>query len=79
MKKRDQQVGRPTGNGEARHAQHSWSSFGRHPAWPAIVADGDVGEDALGDRDLLVADAAPRAQLSTFTVIEVLPTLMISA
>src|SRR3989442_14267112 len=39
------------------------STFGRYRAGPAILADGHIGENALGDRDLLLAGAAPHPAL----------------
>ncbi len=35
------------------------STFGRHRAWLAVGADGDIGEDAFGHLDLLLAGATP--------------------
>jgi len=55
------------------------STFGRYRAGPAILADGHIGENALGDRAICSSPVPRPTQLSTFTVIEVVPTLMISA
>src|SRR5262249_20779693 len=39
------------------------STFRRHRARAAILVDGDIGENALGDRDLLLSNAAPHPTL----------------
>src|SRR2546426_5687208 len=39
------------------------STFRRHRAGPAILTHGDIGENALGHRDVLIADAAPHPAL----------------
>src|SRR5262245_47237 len=39
------------------------STFRRHRAWAAILADGNISENTLGHCDLLLADAAPHPAL----------------